>query len=134
MTEELKALADGIAALDKQVGEETANRKQVHADYKELMASDGAAKELLGIAKNRLNKFYNPKMYKAPPKRVLSEEDSITVNFGGTLAPTAAPGGIAGTGVVAASFVQVHMHNDGSVKEGFVNDSPGEVGWQPCKS
>jgi len=37
------------------------------------------------------------------------------VNFGGTLAPTAAPGGIAGTGVTAASFVQVRMHNDDSV-------------------
>ena len=81
----------------------------------ETLAGNNAAKDLLGFAKNRLNKFYNPKMYKAPPKRVLSEEDSITVNMGGTLAPTAAPGGIAGTGVVAASFVQVHMHNDGSV-------------------
>merc|ERR1719432_311780 len=65
------------------------------------MASDGAAKELLGLAQNRLNKFYNPKVYKAPPKRQLSEEERITVNMGGTLAPTAAPGGIAGTGVTA---------------------------------
>merc|ERR1719454_176693 len=29
-----------------------------------LMASDKAAKELLDFAKNRLNKFYNPKLYK----------------------------------------------------------------------
>merc|ERR1719436_2392412 len=63
------------------------------------MASDSAAKELLDFAKNRLNQFYNPKLYKAPPKRELSEEDRITVNMGGTLAPTAAPGGIAGTGI-----------------------------------
>merc|ERR1719263_131709 len=63
------------------------------------MASDGAAKEILGFAKNRLNKFYNPKLYKAPPKRQLSEEERITLNNGGTLAPTAAPGGIAGTGI-----------------------------------
>merc|ERR1719408_348692 len=63
------------------------------------MASDSAAKEILGFAKNRLNKFYNPKLYKAPPKRELSEEDRITVSMGGTLAPTAAPGGIAGTGI-----------------------------------
>merc|ERR1719491_2613322 len=48
-----------------------------------------------------MNKFYNPKLYKAPPKRELSEEERITVNMGGTLAPTAAPGGIAGTGVAA---------------------------------
>merc|ERR1719446_1361373 len=52
-----------------------------------------------------MNKFYNPKMYKAPPKRQLSEEERITVNMGGTLAPTAAPGGIAGTGVTALSQV-----------------------------
>merc|ERR1719155_143008 len=37
------------------------------------MASDGAAKELLGFAKNRLNKFYNPKLYKAPPKAALAD-------------------------------------------------------------
>merc|ERR1719506_799114 len=56
----------------------------------------------MGLAKNRLRKFYSPKMYKAPPKRELSEEERITVNMGGTLAPTAAPGGIAGTGITAA--------------------------------
>merc|ERR1719321_2083802 len=55
--------------------------------------------DLLAFAKNRLNKFYNPKMYKAPPKRELSEEEQLTVSMGGTLAPTAAPGGIAGTGI-----------------------------------
>merc|ERR1719174_2448567 len=64
---------------------------------------DSAAKELIPMAKNRMNKFYNPKLYKAPPKRELSEEDRITLNMGGTLAPTAAPGGIAGTGI---GFVQ----------------------------
>merc|ERR1719272_2237903 len=46
-----------------------------------------------------MQKFYNPSMYKAPPKRELTEEERITLNMGGTLAPTAAPGGIAGTGV-----------------------------------
>merc|ERR1719387_1588093 len=67
------------------------------------MTSDAAAKELIGFAKNRLNKFYNPKLYKAPPKRELSEEDRIAVNMGGTMAPTNPPGGIAGTGI---GFVQ----------------------------
>ena len=67
------------------------------------------AKEILGFAKNRLNKFYNPKLYKAPPKRKLSEEDQITVNMGGTLAPTAAPGGIAGTGVTVLAAVSAHV-------------------------
>merc|ERR1719169_326379 len=52
-----------------------------------------------------MNKFYNPKLYKPPPKRELSEEERIAVNMGGTLAPTLAPGGIAGTGVTALSQV-----------------------------
>merc|ERR1719337_558847 len=64
------------------------------------MAGNTAAKELILLAKNRLNKFYNPKLYKAPPKRELSDEDRATLAAGGTLAPTEAPsGGIAGTGI-----------------------------------
>jgi len=105
---EIKALEEGIKALDKSVAEATEQRKEENADYTELMASDGAAKEILGFAKNRLNKFYNPKLYKAPPKRKLSEEEQITVNMGGTLAPTAAPGGIAGTGVTVLAAVSAH--------------------------
>jgi len=89
------------SSLDKQVAEATEDRKEEHEENVATLASDNAAKELIGVAKNRLNKFYNPKMYKAPPKRDLSEEERITVNMGGTLAPTAAPGGIAGTGISA---------------------------------
>merc|ERR1719482_2591014 len=105
---ELKALTDGIISLDKQVKDSTKQRKEENAEYEETMASDGAAKELLALAKNRLNKFYSPKLYKAPPKRKLSEEEQITVNMGGTLAPTAAPGGIAGTGVTVLAAVSNH--------------------------
>merc|ERR1712124_13783 len=65
------------------------------------MAGNTAAQQLLEFAKNRLNKFYNPKLYKAPPKRELTEDQRITLNNGGTLAPTEAPGGIAGTGISA---------------------------------
>merc|ERR1719506_3267620 len=72
---DIKALQAAIKALDKSVSEATEQRKEENEDFTELMASDSAAKELLGFAKNRLNKFYNPKLYKAPPKRVLSEED-----------------------------------------------------------
>merc|ERR1712224_1165017 len=95
----IAALEDGIKALDKQVAEATADRKEEHEENVETLANDNAAKELIGVAKNRLNRFYNPKLYVAPPKRELSEEERITVNMGGTLAPTAAPGGIAGTGI-----------------------------------
>merc|ERR1719181_140904 len=99
LASEIKALEAGIKALDKSVAEATETRKSEHDDYVETLAGNTAAKDLLNFAKNRLNKFYNPKLYKAPPKRELTEEDRITVNMGGTLAPTAAPGGIAGTGV-----------------------------------
>merc|ERR1719214_176008 len=109
LSEEIKALEAGIKALDKSVAEATEQRKEENAEYTELMASDGAAKEILGFAKNRLNKFYNPKLYKAPPKRQLTEEERITVNNGGTLAPTAAPGGIAGTGVTVLADVSAHV-------------------------
>jgi len=113
LTEEIKALTDGIAALDKEVADATETRKEEHEAYVELMQSDGAAKELLGVAVNRLQKFYNPGLYKAPPKQKLSEEEQIVVNFGGTPPPTEAPGGIAGTGVMA--LVQLHSFSEDSV-------------------
>jgi len=51
-----------------------------------------------------LLQFYNPKLYKAPPKRELSSGDRIYENLGGEIT-TAAPGGIAGTGIQA--FLQL---------------------------
>jgi len=105
LTDELAALAAGIKALDKSVADATATRKEENAEYKSSMSADKAAKELIGIAKNRLMKFYNPKLYKAPPKVEMGEEQSIAVNMGSEAAPTVAPSGIAGTGVTA--FVQL---------------------------
>jgi len=96
---EIEALDDGIRALDKEVADATENRQSEHEEFKATYASNTAAVDLLKFAKNRLNKFYNPSQYQAPPKRELSEEDQITLNMGGTLAPTEAPGGIAGTGI-----------------------------------
>merc|ERR1719273_59076 len=108
LTQEIAALEAGIAALDKAVAEATAQRKDENAEYKALIASDTAAQEVLAFAKNRLNKFYNPKLYKPPPKVELSAEDRIFSNHGGELV-TAAPGGIAGTGI--AVLAQVSMHS-----------------------
>jgi len=96
---EIEALDDGIKALDKEVADATETRKEEHEDFVETLSGNTAAVDLLNFAKNRLNKFYNPSQYKAPPKRQLSEDEQITLNMGGTLAPTAAPGGIAGTGI-----------------------------------
>eukprot|EP00416_Gambierdiscus_australes_P039124 CAMPEP_0171103040 /NCGR_PEP_ID=MMETSP0766_2-20121228/58694_1 /TAXON_ID=439317 /ORGANISM="Gambierdiscus australes, Strain CAWD 149" /LENGTH=722 /DNA_ID=CAMNT_0011563435 /DNA_START=51 /DNA_END=2219 /DNA_ORIENTATION=- len=109
LTDEIAALQAGIKALDKSVAEATEIRKSEHSDHQELMTDDTNARELLLWAQNRLNKYYNPKLYKAPPKRDLTEAETITENFGGVV-PTTAPGGIADTGI-GASFVQIQEHN-----------------------
>lgn len=107
LTDEIAALTDGLKELDKDVAEQMDMRKEEHEDYVTALAANNAARDLILFAKNRMQKFYNPKLYKAPPKRELSEEERITLNMGGTLAPTAAPGGIAGTGI---GFMQISLH------------------------
>jgi len=64
LTTDIEALNDGIVALDKSVAEATEQRQEENSDYKTLVQSDSAAKDILAFAKNRLNKFYNPKLYK----------------------------------------------------------------------
>merc|ERR1719444_504721 len=100
VTQQLSDLEAGIKALDKSMAEATEQRKEEHAAHVELMSSDSAAKELLGFARNRLNKFYAPKLYKPAPKTELSAEDRIFVSEGGSIT-TAPPTGIAGTGISA---------------------------------
>merc|ERR1719254_356329 len=95
--DEVEALEDAIKQLDKDVVEATETREQENKLYVKTMAEDNAAKDLIALAKNRLAKFYTPKLYKAPPKVELTAEERITVSMGGTLEATAAPGGIAGT-------------------------------------
>ena len=46
--------------------------------------------------------------YKAAPKTELSAENRVVVSMGGTVAPTPAPDGIAGTGVTTLVDVTVH--------------------------
>jgi len=65
-TGEISDLKAGIVALDKSVAEATKLRKEQNAEYKQLMEENKATKEILLFAKNRLNKFYNPKLYKPP--------------------------------------------------------------------
>merc|ERR1719468_1040718 len=112
LIDEINALQAGIKALDKSVAEATAQRKEEHVEYKELMASDSAAKDLLKVAMNRLNKFYNPKIYKPKAKRELSAGGRIFENMGGDI-PTTTPGGIAGTGVTVLAQVRAHTRRSG---------------------
>merc|ERR1719326_183842 len=94
LTEEIAALTASIKALDKAVADATEQRQAENAEYKDLIASDTTAKEILGFAKNRLNKFYNPKLYKPPAKKELSAEDRIDASF---------------------SFVQIKAHDSDNV-------------------
>merc|ERR1740130_1932480 len=66
LASQIKALTQGVKDLDKSVGEATATRKEEHDNFVETLAGNNAAKDLLGFAKNRLQKFYNPKLYVAP--------------------------------------------------------------------
>jgi len=109
LSEEIASLIAGIKKLDKSVAEATEQRKEENTEFKALVASDTAAKEVLTWAKNRLNKFYNPKLYKPAPKVELSAEDRVYSNQGMALS-TAAPGGIAETGIKVASLVQIRAH------------------------
>jgi len=109
LASEISALISGIKALDKSVSEATENRKAENAEYKSTMAADKAAKELIGLAKNRMMQFYNPDLYTPAPKIELSREQRIAVNMGSEAAPTVAPSGIAGTGITY--FAQVSSHS-----------------------
>jgi len=90
--EDVSGLQAKIAGLDKDVAVATEMRKEDHAEYLETIALTEAAMGLIEKAKNRLNKFYNPALYKPPPKEELSAEDRIVANLGG------------------ASFVQIAKH------------------------
>merc|ERR1740122_504625 len=113
LVQEIASLEAGIKALDQSVAGATGQRKDESAEYKDLVTSNTAAKELLAYAKNRLNKFYNPKLYKAPPKVELSSEDRIYSNMGnpGGLLTAPAPGGVAGTGIAVLAQVSVHKQH-----------------------
>merc|ERR1719378_1470233 len=86
---EINTLKEGIEGLDRTVAEATEMRKQQHAEFSSTAAANQAAIELLEMARNRMNKFYNPSMYKAPE-------------------PTDAP--VYGFTQGAVSFVQVSAH------------------------
>merc|ERR1719316_1497168 len=74
VTSEIEDLKAGLVELDKDVAESTELRKKEHEESLNEAAANGAAVELLGMAKNRMNKFYNPTLYKEPEKAAEEEE------------------------------------------------------------
>merc|ERR1719428_1322112 len=104
LSSEIKTLQAEIKGLDKAVAEATEQRKAEHAEFTKAQAANQAATQLIEVAKNKLNKFYRPNLYKAPQRRELTEEERIYVNSGGVdprdaEEAAAAQTGIAGTGI-----------------------------------
>merc|ERR1719159_2365488 len=106
-TDAVSALADEIATLeadikdlDKTVAQATEQRKEEHAAFTESTQLNEAAMQLIEKAKNRLQKFYNPTLYKAPPKTEMTMEEKI---------------------IDAGTFVQIKSHDedDSADAEGF---------------
>merc|ERR1719515_285136 len=77
LMEEISALETSIAALDEEVAGATEQRKEEHSAYVAQMQMNEAAMGLVDKAKNRMQKFYNPTLYKAPPKTEMSMEEKI---------------------------------------------------------
>merc|ERR1712227_166777 len=103
--ERLDAVTKSVAELDASVAKSTKIRQDEHSESVTVSANNAATSKLLGIAINRLNKFYAPALHNAAPKAELSGEDRIYVNMGGEIT-TAAPTGIAGTDVSRVQLLQ----------------------------
>merc|ERR1719194_367937 len=99
VTAEIAELKKGIVELDEAVTEATKQRKDEHKEFVQTAAENNAALQLLEVAKNRLNKFYNPALYKEPERRELTEEERIYVNSGGADPRDAEEAAVAGTGI-----------------------------------
>merc|ERR1719453_1715437 len=98
LASEVATLQDEIKALDKAVAEATEQRKEEHEDFVTYSTQNGAATQLIEKAKNRLNKFYRPNLYKEAPKQELTDEEKILASSGRSdLIATDAPQMIAGT-------------------------------------
>merc|ERR1719333_464943 len=89
LASEIKDLEAGLAALDKSVAQATEQRKEEHAEYTATSAANSAALELIGMAKNRMNKFYAPSQYEAPET---TTESSSPYGFVQISSHRAAPG------------------------------------------
>jgi len=79
--DEIKTLEAEIVDIDKEVSVSTEQRKKEHEEYTENLQMTDVAISLVEKAKNRLQKFYNPTLYKAPPKKEGSMEDKITASY-----------------------------------------------------
>jgi hypothetical protein len=76
---EISTVTQGIKEMDASVAAATLQRKAEHATAQNALAEQGAAKQLIEMAKNRLNKFYNPSLAEAPKSESLLQKDAEPV-------------------------------------------------------
>merc|ERR1719217_1304060 len=98
LADEIAALEQDIKDLDKLVATATESRKEEHEDFLEATQLNEAAVALVKKASQRLQKFYNPTLYKAPPKTEMTMEEKI---------------------IDAGTFVQVKAHDEDDSDETF---------------
>merc|ERR1712224_753596 len=99
--------------FDSAVAEATAQRKAENAEYTKTVQANSIAIELINKAKNRLNKFYNPALYKEAPKREMTDEDRATLAAGGTVDLTIAEPVRTGPYV----FAQIREHHQSKTQQ-----------------
>jgi hypothetical protein len=75
--EKITSLKESMASTNKDVAEATEERKKEHELFTSDLSANEVALALIGKAKNRLQKFYNPTLYKAPPKKEMTMEEKI---------------------------------------------------------
>jgi len=116
---EIASVTAGIKELDQTVTQATKQRKEEHASNNNVMAENGAAKQLIEMAKKRMSRFYNPKLVEPEGKAFVQKVvyDSDLVDRNGADDEDNAP-----------SFVQVRAHSqvDDESLLGEVSDSDGE--------
>jgi uncharacterized protein YlxW (UPF0749 family) len=89
LMEAVNTLTSEVAELDKSVADATEQRKEDHAAFVEALQLGEVAVGLITKAKQRLQKFYNPTLYKAAPKTEATMEEKI---------------------ITAGTFAQVRQH------------------------
>jgi len=89
LSEAINTLTGEVAELDKAVADATASRKADHAAFVESQQLGEVAIGLIYKASQRLQKFYNPTLYKAAPKTEMTMEEKI---------------------ITAGTFAQIHAH------------------------
>eukprot|EP00811_Abedinium_folium_P033521 NODE_6477_length_1668_cov_5.528877.p1 GENE.NODE_6477_length_1668_cov_5.528877~~NODE_6477_length_1668_cov_5.528877.p1 ORF type:complete len:327 (-),score=124.45 NODE_6477_length_1668_cov_5.528877:224-1204(-) len=126
VTAEIRALEKEIRELDKSTADATKVRKEEHSDYTNVMASDSAAKELINFAKNRMNQFYNPNLYKAAKNEELSAQQRIYENHADLLQESNDPGRHESSNGVIAMMDLLIAELDKEMQEATTDEANGK--------